>query len=88
MAIGIPIVVKKFGSILVVSALKLVLGKMIQCLYLWGPNVVLLLQKMEIVGLVLLEELDQICVHQEANYAICLCLRVKALRNACVRCPS
>ncbi len=50
---------------------------MVESFNLWWPNVVLLLQELQIVWFVLLEQLDQICIHQEADYAVCLDLHIE-----------
>ena len=77
--VKVPVVIQELGSILVVAAFKLVLGKVVECLYLRRPNVVLLLQEVEIVGLVLLEQLDKVGIHEEAHNAVCLSLQINSL---------
>ena len=68
--------VQEFSSVLVVAALKFILGEVIQRFNLRRANVVLLLQEVEVVGLVLFEQLDKIGIHEKAHNAVCLSLQV------------
>ena len=61
----VPVMVEKFSCILINATFKLVLGKMVQRFNLQWSNLKLFLQDLKVVGLVLLEPLDQVGVAQE-----------------------
>ena len=71
----VPVMVEEFSSILINATFKLVLGKMVQRFNLQWSNLKFFLQDLKVVGLVLLEPLDQVGIAQEGNDAIRLILQ-------------